>query len=392
MLNREWRKAVGVQVLGGMRLALHYTPTQYNPADHPSRRRSIPPPTAACPPWWASGDMPHELDLFGDVRFTRSQSLWVELVSRMLRRAWLRGRRRLPSVSPLSQFDPASLEGDGPRAEPHEREGVDLRVLSMVTRPVAARRQLLLKRLHVWLANRGSSLTALWAGKVEYAHAILADYGQYNFEQGRSLHDYTESLNAVVAGRPEWRRATAKAWRVARAWRSLVPVKSHRPMPQRKLMGPPHLLYIDIGVAKSSHRGGPLHQHARVEDAIFVPFIERLVEQLGPEEKLWPTGAYDFRLRWDALLTELGVPVGQRDGLTPASLRSGGATRMFAMSQDVQLVRWRGRWQDNNTLEHYLQEVGSASIVPRLPPTSRAAVCRWAAQAREAVSRFAARP
>lgn len=150
----------------------------------------------------------------------------------------------------------------------------------------------------------------------------------------------------------------------------------------RKLMGPPHLMYIDIGVSKSSHCGGPLHQHVRVEDAYFVPFIAQLDEQISPEEKLLPMGGYNFRLLWDALLKELGMPVGQQHGLTPA----------IAMTQDVQLVRWRGRWQHNATLEHYLQEVGSASIVPPVPPVSQAAVCCWAAQAREAVSRFATMP
>lgn len=226
--------------------------------------------------------------------------------------------------------------------------------------------------------------------------------------------------------------------RRARAWRSLVPVQSHRPMPlpvllamqalalgrreirmraalglgflgllrpdgimnlkckclvtPRKLMGPAHLMYIDIGAAESSYRGGPLHQHVRVEDAIFVLFVEKVNEQLGPEKQLLPLGGYSFRLLWDSLLTELGVPVGQRAGLTPASLRAGGATRMFAMTQDVQLVRWQGRWQHTTTLEHYLQEVGSASIVPNLATVARAAVCRWATRARLEVSRFTAMP
>lgn len=301
-----------------------------------------------------------------------------------------------------------------------------------------ADRKLLLKRLHLWLERRNLSLTVLWLNQVEIADALLTDCRQYCFEEKGSLHDFTETLNAVVAGRPEWRRATAKAWRVARAWRSLVPVQTHRPMPlpillamqalalrrreprvcaalglvfhgllrpaeilklkgkclvtPRRLMGTPHLMYIHIGAAKSSSRGGPLHQHVRVEDAIFVPFVEKLNEQLGPEEQLWPLGGCAFRLLRDSLLSELGVPVGQHAVLTPASLRAGGATHMFAMTQDVQLVRWRGRWQHTNTLEHYLQEVGSASIVPSLAPVARAAVCRWAAQARTEVSRFATAP
>lgn len=121
-------------------------------------------------------------------------------------------------------------------------------------------------------------------------------------------------------------------------------------------------------------------------------FIEKVNEQLGPEERLLPVGGYGFRLLWDSLLKELGVPVGQQRGLAPASFWSGVATHMFAMTQHVQLVRWTGRWQHNATLEHYLKEVGSASIVPRLAPVARAAVCRWAAPAREDVSRFATMP
>lgn len=437
-LNREWRKAVGLQVLAGMRLGVHYAPTQYNPADHPSRGKCIPPPTSALPPWWTDEELPAALDLYGQQCFTRIEAMWVDIVARLRRRSALQRGRCGATASPLAACDPTSLEGDGPAAAPRRRDGIDLRAMSMVTRPVASRRKVLLKRLHVWLEHRKLSLTVLWINRVELADTLLADYGQHCFENKGSLHDFAETLNAVVAGRPEWRRATAKAWRVAHAWRSLVPVKSHRPMPlpillamqavamrrcefrmcaalglgflgllrpaevlklkgkcllkPLKLMGPPHLMYIDIGAAKSSSRGGALHQHVRVEDAIFVPFMEKISGQLGPEELVWSLGSYAFRLLWDSLLSELGVPVGQQAGLTPASLRAGGATHMFAMTQDVQLVRWRGRWQSVTTLEHYLQEVGSASIVPNLAPVAREAVCRWAAQARVEVSRFAAAP
>lgn len=123
-----------------------------------------------------------------------------------------------------------------------------------------------------------------------------------------------------------------------------------------------------------------------------MPFVEKINEQLGPEEHLLPFGGFAFRLLWDSLLTELGVPVGQQAGPTPASPRAGGAAHTFAKTQDVQLVRWRGRWQHMATLEHYLQEVGSASIVPNLAPVAGAAVCRWATQARAKVSRFATMP
>lgn len=112
---------------------------------------------------------------------------------------------------------PTSLAGDGPRAEPYAREGIDLREMSMVTRPVAVRRQRLLKRLHVWLVGRGLSLTALWIGKVEYADALLSDCGQYCFEEGHSMHDCSESSTRSWLGG----RSGAAPQPKRGAWRAL---------------------------------------------------------------------------------------------------------------------------------------------------------------------------
>lgn len=170
-------------------------------------------------------------------------------------------------------------------------------------------------------------------GKVEHADALLTDYGQYCFEEGGSLHDYSARWS------PGGRGSVVPLPRhgVWRAWRSLVPVQSNRPMPlpvllatqalalrrcavrmcaplglgflgllrpaevlklmgkslvtPRKVMGPPHLMYIDIGASKSSYRSGLLHQPLRMDDSNFVPFVEKMNEQLGPDEKLLPLGA-----------------------------------------------------------------------------------------------------
>lgn len=66
-----------------MRLGLPYAPTQYNPAGHPSRGRSIPPPTAAIPPWWASERLHSDFDRYGNLCFTQIELLWNSCFTRI---------------------------------------------------------------------------------------------------------------------------------------------------------------------------------------------------------------------------------------------------------------------------------------------------------------------
>ena len=71
------------------------------------------------------------------------------------------------------------------------------------------------------------------------------------------------------------------------------------------------------------------------------------------------------------ILDELGLDHVQPTGLTPAGLRAGCATHLFICTQDIALVKWRGRWQSDKTLEHYLQELGSCSLLATLPQPVR---------------------
>ena len=65
-------------------------------------------------------------------------------------------------------------------------------------------------------------------------------------------------------------------------------------------------------------------------------------------------------------------------GITPSSHRGGGATWFFQATGNLELTRWRGRWQQNRTLEVYLQEVAAASLLPELSPDARRRVQVWA--------------
>ena len=50
------------------------------------------------------------------------------------------------------------------------------------------------------------------------------------------------------------------------------------------------------------------------------------------------------------------------------SLRAGGATWLLERSENLELVRRRGRWISSKSVEIYIQESSSAQFVPLLDP------------------------
>ena len=76
-----------------------------------------------------------------------------------------------------------------------------------------------------------------------------------------------------------------------------------------------------------------------------------------------------FRRRWDKILAMLGLA--RSLGLTPASLRPGGAISAFQKGVAVNDLLWRMRLQSLATLEFYLQEMSAVSILPSLDVSTR---------------------
>ena len=54
---------------------------------------------------------------------------------------------------------------------------------------------------------------------------------------------------------------------------------------------------------------------------------------------------------------------------------------MLEATEDIDLVRRRGRWQNFRTLEIYIQELQAASVLPGLSPPVRNRILRLAAAA-----------
>ena len=82
-------------------------------------------------------------------------------------------------------------------------------------------------------------------------------------------------------------------------------------------------------------------------------------------EPLYAGSPSSFRRRWDAILAALGVP--KTIGLTPASMRAGGAITAYRTDEDIMKILWRMRLKSLQTFSHYLQEVGALSVFGELP-------------------------
>lgn len=87
--------------------------------------------------------------------------------------------------------------------------------------------------------------------------------------------------------------------------------------------------------------------------------------------RLWLASPSSFRRRWDTVGAELGVATTTSRGVTPASLRDGGATQFYALTEDLVRLQHRARWQRLGTLQISVQEVSPVEFLVDLPGSTR---------------------
>ena len=109
----------------------------------------------------------------------------------------------------------------------------------------------------------------------------------------------------------------------------------------------------------------------RIDDAGVVDFAEHVVSKFPPQDLVFNGSYHELRAVFNAISAEIGLPHGGPDGLTLGSLRPGGATWLYKVTDNSELVRFRGRWASLRMLEIYIQEVGASSILPGLPESVR---------------------
>ena len=244
---------------------------------------------------------------------------------------------------------------------------------------------------------------------------VLRDYGDVLYKTGFPLASYRQLLAHAQKIFPLLRPHMGVAWNMVSRWEELQPISHRTPIPEalfRALVGMSHLLgwerwtaatmaifffvsrpgevlkasrdklltpddaldpfhrwlYLRITSPKSRRRAARI-QHVKLDDTTAMEYVLSVWERLPGSSPLYPGSPSAYRRRWDRLMQMLAVPA--TAGITPASLRAGGAIAGFQRGLGVPDLMWRMRLRSQVTLEHYLQEMAGFSVLPSLPAQAR---------------------
>ena len=265
LLGPSLRKVGATLVAGGLYPAWHYAPTRLNPSDDPTRDQ---PCRSAAGPQLANLCSPQLLGSFGGL--TKPRANWLRLFL-VVGGPLFSTKRRLEALLDLpglprcsAEADHSALDFDATLGYPGEgpaclwlcflflslrptdsalgpRDAGDLlrmrnRASSLqVGRPVQSRtrsnRAWLSAAFSQWLEEvAGFSLETLLQAKPfdpEDLCSWLTTYGRDLYNSGRPYWHYAETVNAVTAARPAFRRQAQGAWDLAFAWLAEEPYGHH---------------------------------------------------------------------------------------------------------------------------------------------------------------------
>ena len=140
-------------------------------------------------------------------------------------------------------------------------------------------------------------------------------------------------------------------------------------LPRDLVVESPDICYLCIRSPKGRRRGIGRIQHVKISEQIYTRFLDSAFGQLRPDQPLFPGSPGSFRRRWDAILSALSVPA--KLGLTPASMRAGGAVQSYRSDEEIAKILWKMRLKHLETLQYYLQELGAVSAFLDLPSSSK---------------------
>jgi len=300
------------------------------------------------------------------------------------------------------------------------------------TAPTAARRRGYIGTFEGWLSEQGRPPLQALAGDAAQLDRVFVVYGQHLWDSGRSQAEFVELLNGVGKLFSAVKGRLHGAWDIRSAWQALEPGTNRAPVPATLLrammaiawlwgwhefasllalafeacLRPGDVLHLGRADLRfcDEHGGGPScsdlfvilrfsktalvrgarWQHVRVACHGTIALMRKQFGSREPAAMLFThAGAHAqraraFGARFLAVLAFLQVPYGEQDGFVPSGLRAGGITAFFMEHEDLGLTRWRGRWDNARSMEHYVQELPYHSAFSSLPARVRARVFAYA--------------
>ena len=297
-----------------------------------------------------------------------------------------------------------------------------------LSRAYRARLSHALQHLLMWLKATNFD-EGPWVFNAASANQALAGYLQWCHAVGVSFSLAQHALLAFQTRHSHLRGHLGRAWDSIKAWKQQLPQRHRLPMPIvvlkalfatlldfavrapsgsiwvtiavltrlgfYALLRPGELLALRRGDIKFMNRDDdsviliigikdPKNrnamgrtQFATISDQPTVLWAHWLFNHLSPLTRLWPSTKERFVQVFRTGLKQCGAASMQ---LTLGSLRPGGTTHMYLHGTEVPRIKLAGRWANENSLTHYIQEAMSFMVWGSLSPEHEAQV-RYIAEA-----------
>lgn len=128
-------------------------------------------------------------------------------------------------------------------------------------------------------------------------------------------------------------------------------------------------VFLRLRKFKSRTRQPAKVQHLRVTDEVACKILTMVFRNVSSVDPLFNTTAYQYRKRWNLLLSSFNVPLEAK--LTPGGLRGGFAVWAYRCGRGIQDIMWSLRLRSQTTLESYLQEAAALNSLATLPRDAR---------------------
>ena len=268
----------------------------------------------------------------------------------------------------------------------------------------------LLENFKQWCEQEVASVTLdeLFNKAPELLPMLLRCYGDLMFQHGGALSNLRHLLLASQRWKPLARPLMQPCWELVARWEAQQPVQHRIPLPEtlvkamcslawlhkwygwclataisfysgarvgevlkctrEDLLLPYDLaeegvqpVFLRLRQFKSKHRTPANVQHLRLVETTTCSLLKLVFRHLNKNEPLFATTPYQFRKRWNALLTTLAIPAEVK--FTPGGLRGGYAVYAYRKGVSIQDIMWTMRLRSQVTLESYLQETAALNAL-----------------------------
>ena len=139
-----------------------------------------------------------------------------------------------------------------------------------------------------------------------------------------------------------------------------------------------------LAIPRSKTQNRTVHlQSVLIEDELVLALLNRVCAGDAPTQLLIPGGLHGLQRRFDLAKRALGISA---SSFNLGGLRGGGAIEYFMRTHQIQELRFRGRWESERSLNHYVQLGLAATAYADLPASARFTIRQLACLAPELIS------